>query len=108
MTILIYYDYTNYINYLKIIKLISIYIVMTSEFGLIKEKDLLTFHTNNSFLAGHVSHSVSCVEHSTGALGHGPSVALGVAIGLCSKKYQNNPLSFCVLIELKHKSFCRP
>ena len=71
------------------------YAVM-EEFGLIKEKDLLTYHTNNSFLAGHVSHSVSCVEHSTGALGHGPSVALGVAIGLCSKKYQNNPLSFCV------------
>ena len=38
MTILIYYEYINYINYLKIIKSISIYIVMTSEFGLIKEK----------------------------------------------------------------------
>ena len=36
------------------------------------------------------------MENCTGALGHGPSVALGVAIGLCSKKYQNNPLSFCV------------
>lgn len=71
------------------------YAVM-AECGLIEEKDLLTYHTNNSLLAGHVSHSVSCVEHSTGALGHGPSVALGVAIGLSSKKYQNNPLSFCV------------
>jgi len=71
------------------------YAVM-AEYGLIKEKDLVTYHTNDTFLAGHVSHSVSCVEHSTGALGHGPSVALGVAIGLRSKKYRNNPLSFCV------------
>jgi transketolase len=69
------------------------YSVMNS-FGLIDDETLSTYHSNNSLLAGHVSHSVEGVEHSTGALGHGVSVALGAAIGLKSKKYEKNPLVF--------------
>ncbi len=71
------------------------YSVMNS-FGLIDDEVLSTYHSNDSFLAGHVSHSVNCVEHSTGALGHGVSVALGAAIGMKSKNYENNPISFCL------------
>jgi transketolase len=71
------------------------YSVMNS-FGLIDDETLSTYHSNDSFLAGHVSHSVECVEHSTGALGHGVSVALGVAIGMKSINHKNNPMSFCV------------
>ena len=71
------------------------YSVMNS-FGLIDDETLSTYHSNDSFLAGHVSHSVECVEHSTGALGHGVSVALGAAIGMKSKNFKNNPISFCL------------
>ena len=71
------------------------YSVMNS-FGIIDDTTLSTYHSNDSYLAGHVSHSVKGVEHSTGALGHGVSVALGSAIGLNSKKYKDNPLVFCL------------
>jgi transketolase len=53
-------------------------------FGLISDNDLLTYHKDNSYLCGHVSHKVNNVEHSTGALGHGMPVAVGCAIGLKS------------------------
>ena len=56
------------------------------KFGLMDEKDLLTYNTNGSLLSGHVSHFIPGVEHSTGALGHGLPVALGMAIGLRSKQ----------------------
>ena len=69
------------------------YSVLNS-FGIIDDATLSTYHSNKSLLAGHVSHSVKGVEHSTGALGHGVSVALGTAIGLKSKKYDKNPLVF--------------
>ncbi len=65
-------------------------------FGLIKDKDLVTYHKDGSFLAGHISHSADGVEHSTGALGHGISVAVGAAIGLKSKFNANAPISFAL------------
>ena len=40
-------------------------------------------------MAGHASHFVSHVEHSTGALGHGLSVGLGMAIGSAARKLEN-------------------
>lgn len=55
-------------------------------FGLIDEHDLATYCSNGSLFSGHASHFLPYVEHSTGALGHGLSVAVGVAIGLKSKK----------------------
>ena len=65
-------------------------------FGLIGEKELSGFQKDNSYLAGHVSHSVSCVEHSTGALGHGVSVSVGSAIGLIAQNFKSGPLSICI------------
>jgi transketolase len=65
-------------------------------FGLIDDIELNTYHKNNSYLSGHISHAVSCVEHSTGALGHGISVCLGTAIGIKTKNFQSNPLSLVV------------
>ena len=50
--------------------------------GLLPWPLLKTYHQDGSTLAGHVSHGVEYVEHSTGALGHGLSVACGCAIGL--------------------------
>ena len=65
-------------------------------FDLIPTSKLNTYHSNDSYLAGHVSHSVSSVEHSTGALGHGVSVAVGAAIGMKSKKFSNNSKSYAL------------
>jgi transketolase len=65
-------------------------------FGLMSEDDLATYHQDDSLLAGHVSHAVPGVEHSTGALGHGLPVAVGAAIGLVSAGY-DDALVFCVL-----------
>lgn len=55
------------------------------DFGLMEAKDHETYNQNGSLLSGHVSHFVKGVEHSTGALGHGLPVALGIALGLRSK-----------------------
>ena len=51
-------------------------------YGLLSAEMIATYFTDGSTLAGHVSHAVQAVEHSTGALGHGINVAVGCAIGL--------------------------
>ena len=63
----------------------ALYAVL-NHYRLMNDKLFDTYYRNNSILGGHVSHSVNCVEHSTGALGHGLSVGVGMAIGLRSKK----------------------
>ena len=63
----------------------ALYCVMNHH-KLITDAMLDTYFKNGSLLAGHVSHHVPFVEHSTGALGHGLPVGLGIAIGLSSKK----------------------
>jgi len=60
-----------------------------AHFGVIPMALLDTYHMNGSHLAGHVSHAVQAVEHSTGALGHGINVAVGCAIGLRSRGIRN-------------------
>lgn len=55
-------------------------------FGLLSDDEVATYYSNGSLLGGHVSHAVPHVEHSTGALGHGLSVAVGMAIGLKARK----------------------
>ncbi|MBI1975601.1 MAG: transketolase [Candidatus Vogelbacteria bacterium] len=65
----------------------ALYAVMARH-GLISPEALATFHSNGSLLAGHASHFVPFIEHSTGALGHGLSVALGAALGLRSIECQ--------------------
>ena len=64
-------------------------------FDLISKKKMETYHKDGSYLAGHASHSVKHVEHSTGSLGHGLAVAVGCAIGLRSKKFKKS-LVFCL------------
>lgn len=51
-------------------------------YGLLSPELIDTYFMDGSVLAGHVSHAVPGVEHSTGALGHGINVAVGCAIGL--------------------------
>lgn len=57
--------------------------------GLISNEELKTYFKNGSVLGGHASHHVPFVEHSTGALGHGLPVGVGMAIGLRSKKFNS-------------------
>jgi transketolase len=57
------------------------------EFGLMDRPLLETYYKNDSLLSGHVSHWVPLIEHSTGALGHGLPVGVGIALGLKSKKF---------------------
>lgn len=51
-------------------------------YGLMTSEQLASYCKNNSQVAGHVTHNVKYIEHSTGALGHGVSVAVGMAYGL--------------------------
>jgi transketolase len=57
-----------------------------NHFKLLKDADFETYYRNNSRLGGHVTSAVTGVEHSTGALGHGLSVAVGIGIGFKTKK----------------------
>lgn len=63
----------------------ALYAVMYHH-GLLTDEEVHSYFKNGSLLAAHTSHHVPHVEHSTGALGHGLPVALGMAIGLASKK----------------------
>lgn len=55
-------------------------------YGLIDEATLSTYYKEGSILTGLVNHNVAGVEHSTGSLGHGLSVAAGAAVALRNMK----------------------
>lgn len=61
-----------------------------AHYGILPMKELEAYHKDGSVLAGHVSHEVQGVEHSTGALGHGINVAVGCALGLRSRGIQDS------------------
>jgi transketolase len=67
---------------------VGLYAVMYHH-GLIAKSAIDSFFMNGSNMAGHASHFIENIEHSTGALGHGLSVGLGMAIGSRSKSYKN-------------------
>ena len=56
--------------------------------GFYSKKDLNTLNQFNSHFIGHPTKKVPGIEHNTGALGHGLSVAVGLAI--CKKIDQKN------------------
>lgn len=64
-------------------------------FSLLPPSEVNLYHLPGSILTGHVNHKVKAVEHSTGALGHGLSVALGMAIALKNRTSSSRVL--CVL-----------
>lgn len=63
--------------------------------GLIDADTLMTYCKAGSVLAGLCSHEVPGVEHSTGSLGHGLSVAAGMALALRNRG-SDAPV-FCLL-----------
>ena len=72
----------------------ALYVTLWSK-GLISDSDLITFTKDNSLLPGHPSGSgIPGLMFSTGSLGHGPSLASGLALSARFKKL--NHQVFCV------------
>ena len=57
--------------------------------GFFPVKWLRTFFENGTKLPGHIDHKVPGVEFSTGSLGHGLSVGLGMAMSMRNKKIKS-------------------
>ncbi|WP_031571378.1 transketolase [Rheinheimera texasensis] len=57
--------------------------------GLISEAEFNTYYSAGSLLSGHSNHFHPMVEHSTGALGHGLSAGVGMAMGLKARKLKS-------------------
>jgi transketolase len=72
----------------------AVYAVL-AERGFFPLAELDTFYLNGSRLAGHVTKTVPGVELSTGSLGHGLSVATGMA--LAAKRDGRDFRAFCLL-----------
>lgn len=51
-----------------------------AECGFFPLEELMTYYQNDSRLSGHVSHAVPGADLSTGSLGHGLGVAVGMAV----------------------------
>ncbi len=64
-------------------------------FGILSSEELATYYKSGSKLVGLCSHEVPGVEHSTGSLGHGLSVAAGMAVALRNRG-SASPV-FCLL-----------
>ena len=60
-----------------------------AERGFFDVEELKTHYANGSRLSGHVSHHLPGVDFSTGALGHGLSVAVGMAYAAKKEKKDN-------------------
>jgi len=63
--------------------------------GLISAAEFDTYYCAGSLLSGHSNHFHPMVEHSTGALGHGLSAGVGMAMGL---KARNSPAKVFVIL----------
>ena len=73
----------------------SLYSVL-KEINLISEKEMLTFEKSNSFLLGHpVKNFEKGIELSTGSLGIGLSIYMGIALGL--KKNEMNSKVYTII-----------
>jgi len=66
-----------------------------AERGFFSTRKLLTHYQNGSELCGHVSHELPGVDVSTGSLGHGLSIAAGMAYSATLKSASNRV--FCLL-----------
>jgi transketolase len=58
----------------------SVYYALLAEFGFFPKEWMLKYCQNGSLLGGHVDHRVPGVEVSTGSLGHGLPLAVGMAL----------------------------
>lgn len=66
---------------------LALYVVL-EKYGLIGDENLESFCSFNSAFGGHPEHHrLPAIEFSTGSLGHGPSLATGLAIGARLKNH---------------------
>lgn len=72
----------------------GLYVVLAN-LGYFPKEELQTFRKLGSRLQGHVYQAVPGVEHNTGSLGHGLSVANGIALGARIQNLQFN--TYCLL-----------
>ena len=68
-----------------------------AETGFFPVNELRTHYQNGSRLSGHVSHKLPGVELSTGSLGHGLSVATGMAYAACQDGRTDEHRVFAIL-----------
>lgn len=74
----------------------AVYYAVLAEVGFFPIEWLATFYQNGSYLPGHATHTnLSGVEVSTGSLGHGLSIATGMA--LAAKRDDKPYRVFCLL-----------
>ncbi|MBF0384622.1 MAG: transketolase [Candidatus Omnitrophica bacterium] len=71
-----------------------IYAVL-ARYGFFPEEELLTFRQLGSRLQGHVHRKVPGIEFNTGSLGHGLSVANGIALG--AKLLKKDTKVYCIM-----------
>ena len=67
----------------------AVYAILT-QYNLMENDILESYGANESLLSGHVNHFVQFIEHSTGALGHGLPVSVGICIGMRSRKMESS------------------
>ena len=72
----------------------AVYAVL-AELGFFPREWLKTYYQNNGRLLGHISHHVPGVEFSTGSLGHGLPVAVGMA--LAARQVRATHRVFCLM-----------
>lgn len=72
----------------------GLYSIM-AEKGFFPREWLETYYCDDGKLCGHISHHVPGVEFSTGSLGHGLPVAVGMALD--AKRKKRNHLIFCLM-----------
>ena len=68
---------------------LALYSILADK-GYFSKDTLKTFCKSNSILGGHPDKHIRGVETSTGSLGHGFSIAIGMAIALKIKKIKSN------------------
>ncbi len=73
---------------------LALYVMLVDK-GFIPEEELLKFCQVDGILGGHPEHKVAGVEASTGSLGHGLSIGLGMAI---NARYEKNGARVFVIL----------
>ena len=71
------------------------YLAILADLGFIKKEELREFSSAGSRLIGHPTNAVPGIELCTGALGHGLSIGVGIALG--AKRTQQNWRTFVVM-----------
>jgi len=67
----------------------AVYAIL-AQYGLLENDLLESYGINGSLLSGHVNHFIPFIEHSTGALGHGLPVSVGICVGMRSRKLETS------------------